>query len=185
MQAIAEFRTRNPLCVVTIDASEDLARLEYGEAHVAIRAGRAPEDLDNVVQPFVTMRQALYASPEYIDRMGRPRTEADLSQHQFVVHDDLNNRAPFFRWLHASVPAECLGFRCTDGMTMTAAIEAGVGLGFMSQFQAAQHPDLIEVMPPRPEWEAASWLVTHVDLHRTAKVQAFLTALKTATASWT
>ena len=31
-----------------------LFRLEYGEAHVAVRAGAAPDQPDNVVQPFVT-----------------------------------------------------------------------------------------------------------------------------------
>jgi hypothetical protein len=28
--------------VVTIDASEDLARLEYGEAHIALRVNKSP-----------------------------------------------------------------------------------------------------------------------------------------------
>ena len=50
------------------------------------------------------------------------------------------------------------------------------------QFEA--DPDLIEVMPPRPEWEAPLWLVTHVDLHRTRKVQAFLAFLKDASKDW-
>jgi hypothetical protein len=37
---------------------------------------------------------------------------------------------------------------------------------------------LVQVLPPRPEWEVPLWLVTHVDLHRTAKVQAVVGALK-------
>jgi DNA-binding transcriptional LysR family regulator len=39
-------------------------------------------------------------------------------------------------------------------------------------------------MPPRPEWAAPLWLVTHMDLHRTTKVQAFLTHLKERAAAW-
>jgi DNA-binding transcriptional LysR family regulator len=49
---------------------------------------------------------------------------------------------------------------------------------------AANYPDLVEVMPPRPEWEASLWLVTHVDLHRTLKVQALLSHLKEAAKAW-
>ncbi|MEY4982711.1 MAG: hypothetical protein RIR62_977, partial [Pseudomonadota bacterium] len=60
----------------------------------------------------------------------------------------------------------------------------GAGLGFLGAAQAAQHPDLIEVLPPRPEWDAPLWIVTHVDLHRTRKVQAFLAALKDAAKGW-
>jgi DNA-binding transcriptional LysR family regulator len=45
-------------------------------------------------------------------------------------------------------------------------------------------PNLVEVLPPRPEWESALRIVTHVDLHRTRKVQAFLTHLKDAAKDW-
>ena len=41
-------------------------------------------------------------------------------------------------------------------------------------------PALHEVLPPRPEWDVRIRLVTHVDLHRTTKVQTFLSFLKTA-----
>jgi DNA-binding transcriptional LysR family regulator len=43
---------------------------------------------------------------------------------------------------------------------------------------------LIEVLPPREEWTSQLWLVTHVDLHRTAKVQAFLAHLKAWAKTW-
>ena len=52
-------------------------------------------------------------------------------------------------------------------------------------YKATQDPDLIEVFAPRPEWDAPLWLVTHVDLHRTRKVQAFLSVLKDAAKTWT
>ena len=32
-------------------------------------------------------------------------------------------------------------------------------------------------MPPRPDWSVPLWLVTHVDQHRTPKVQAISQAL--------
>ncbi len=35
-----------------------------------------------------------------------------------------------------------------------------------------------------PDWEARLWLVTHVDLHRTSKVQSFVSFLKEATRDW-
>ena len=45
--------------------------------------------------------------------------------------------------------------------------------------------DLVEVLAPRPEWSSHLWLVTHVDLHRTVKVQKFLAHLKAEAAGWT
>ena len=34
------------------------------------------------------------------------------------------------------------------------------------------------VLPPSEEWSVPLWIVTHADLHRTAKVQAFLAHVK-------
>jgi DNA-binding transcriptional LysR family regulator len=64
------------------------------------------------------------------------------------------------------------------------AVRAGAGIGFLPVFEAAPDPGLVEVLPPRPEWAPPLWLVTHVDLHRTTKVQAFLAHLKDAARSW-
>jgi DNA-binding transcriptional LysR family regulator len=41
---------------------------------------------------------------------------------------------------------------------------------------------MVEILPPLEDWRVPLWLVTHVDLHRTAKVQAFLKHLKEYTA---
>ena len=82
-------------------------------------------------------------------------------------------------------PRSALVFRATEPAALESAVRAGLGIGFLSAFRAAGNPDLIEVMPPRPEWDAPLWIVTHVDLHRTRKVQAFLTVLKDAAKGWT
>ncbi|MDN5788148.1 LysR family transcriptional regulator [Pseudorhodobacter sp.] len=161
-----------------------LFRLDFGEAHVAIRAGAAPSESDYVVQPFIPLQHALYAAPKYAARFGLPKSDADLPNHKFVCNDDLNNRAPFYQWLRNTVPAEALSFRATEPATIFDAIAAGSGLGFMSRVAAAHFPDLIEVMPPRPEWNISLWLVTHVDLHRTLKVQRLLAHLKEAAQQW-
>ena len=60
----------------------------------------------------------------------------------------------------------------------------GAGIGFMMSFRASEDAGLVEVLPPRPEWESELRIVTHVDLHRTRKVQAFLAHLKDAAKGW-
>jgi len=54
----------------------------------------------------------------------------------------------------------------------------------MSRLQATEMGELIEVTPPREEWSTPLWLVTHMDLHRTTKVQAFLSFLKKSASRW-
>ena len=179
-----QFQAQYPNLILRFLTGQRLVRLDYGEAHVAIRAGSAPSEPDYVVQPFLVLQHAIYASPGYAAAHGLPKTDADLARHRFVISDDIESRAPFFHWLRGMVPPEALSFRASEPAPLYDAICAGAGLGFMSRVAATHYPDLIEVMPPRPEWSAKLWLVTHVDLHRTLKVQRFLTYLKEAAATW-
>ncbi|WP_296764290.1 LysR family transcriptional regulator [Sediminimonas sp.] len=175
---LAEFNACYPDVILRYLTGPRLFRMEYGEAHVAIRAGAAPEQPDNVVQPFLRQRTALYAAPAYADAHGIPETEADFAAHRFVATDDVTSRAPFYNWLWETVPHGNVVFRASDDRALELAVVGGVGIGFMPRWTAVLYPELIEVAPPRLDWESPLWLVTHVDLHRTTKVQAFLRHLK-------
>jgi DNA-binding transcriptional LysR family regulator len=156
--AIAQFQIAHPAVVVRFLTDARVFRLDYGEAHVAVRAGSAPQEPDNVVQPLFRMQVALYASLGYIAAHGKPAGENDLAGHRFVGMESEIARAPFYVWLRNAVKPE--------------------------QIEAANDPNLVEVLPTQPEWDGPLWLVTHVDLHRTIKVQAFLTHLKEAAKGW-
>ncbi|MFZ1467919.1 MAG: LysR family transcriptional regulator [Paracoccaceae bacterium] len=178
------FQTHWPQVIVRFLTDLRLFRLDYGEAHVAIRAGSAPQEADNVVQPLARIRTGLYAARSYAKAHGLPTSDADLAQHRFVVSEGGASRAPFERWLQEAVPDAALTFRTSEPATSEAALRAGAGIGFLACYKAHDDPELVQVMPPRPEWESPLWIVTHVDLHRTLKVQAFLTDLKEAAKAW-
>ena len=181
---LTAYQIENPDVKLRFLTGERLFRLEYGEAHVAIRAGSKPDQPDNVVQPFFTQRMALVASENYLASAGMPEDVEDLTGHRFIGHDSDDNRAPFNRWLREVVGGENITFRATDTRVMREAIVAGAGIGFMPEIEVANHAGLRQVLPCREEWSAPLWLVTHVDLHRTAKVQSFLTYLKHHAADW-
>jgi DNA-binding transcriptional LysR family regulator len=182
--SIAAFQRANPGLKVRFLTGTRLFRLEYGEAHVAIRAGTAPDQPDNVVQPLVTLQTALYASRDYIKDRGRPQSDADLAGHDFIGEDGDESPAPFLKWLRGAVPPERITWRASDPDLTADAVRAGAGLGFLPVGVGARDPDLVEILPPRPEWSAPLWIVTHVDLHRTTKVQAFLAHVKAAAKDW-
>ncbi|MEH6645179.1 LysR family transcriptional regulator [Sulfitobacter sp.] len=173
------FQQEHPGIVVRYLTGERLFRLEYGEAHVAIRAGAAPEQPDNVVQPLTAQAIGLYASKAYVAKHGLPKTTQDYASHRFVGHDDPDTRAPFHKWLATTVPRQNIVYRSDDAHALVLAIRAGAGIGFLTEEDAATHSELVEIAAPRAEWAARLWLVTHVDLHRTSKVQALVKFLKT------
>ncbi len=181
---LVAFQKAHPELTVRFLTDERVFRLEYGEAHVAIRAGAAPDQPDNVVQSLCTQQGAFYASQAYVEAHGLPKDENDLAGHRFVCHDSETSRAPFDRWIWSHVPKEQIVFRATEQHVLQGALRAGAGIGYMPCWTAHEYPELVQVLPPRVEWSAQIWLVTHVDLHRTIKVQSFTAFLKEAAKGW-
>ena len=148
-----------------------LFRLDTGEAHIAIRAGDRPTEPDYVALPLTSIQMRLYGAPGYVAAAGAVE---DIRAHHFVLPGPESRPAPFMRWLGDRVAAPNVIVVSNDSTARLAAIRAGLGLGWLT-------PDdgdgLVEVMA-LPEWESRLWLVTHVDLHRSPKVQAVLEALR-------
>jgi len=181
---LVRFQAMHPGLIVRFLTDERLFRLEYGEAHVAIRAGSVPDQPDNVVQPFCRQTGALYASRGYVGEFGIPKDETDFAGHRFVCHDSETARAPFDRWVRENVPDEQITFRATEQRILQVAVREGAGIGYVPLLDARGDPDLVQVLAPREEWNGALWIVTHVDLHRTIKVQAFTNFLKEEAKTW-
>jgi DNA-binding transcriptional LysR family regulator len=175
---LVEFQKKNPDVRIRYLTGTRLFRLEYGEAHVALRAGQVPEQPDNVVQLLTMLRVGLYAHASYVAEKGKPGGVKDFGDHRFVVNDDIQSKAPFIQWLNDNVPEHAQTFRCLDQTAITEAVLNGAGIGFCLIDEARNNSDLIEMHPRLPEWDSSLWLVTHVDLHRTPKVQALLKFLK-------
>lgn len=181
---LTDFQVEHPDLTVRYLSDMRVFRLDYGEAHIAIRAGGPPEEPDNVAQPLVRLRHGLYAARTYVDRHGMPDGVQDAGGHRFVTAEGPAARAPFHRWLRDNVPAGSIRVVASETRALEEAVLRGAGIGFMPVYRASRVADLVEVMPPTPEWDAPLWIVTHVDLHRTLKVQTFLRHLKDAARGW-
>lgn len=175
LPAVQTLLADHPGLTPCLRTEERILQLEYGEAHLAIRAGQRPQEPDNVVQALGHLPIALYASRSYLERMGQPAGLDDLSGHHFIGVEQGSARAPFDQWLAAQAVHMAL---CSNDIGLRhAAIDAGMGIGFMTPV-IAQDRNLVQVGPQQPDWAPQLWLVTHVDLHRSAKVQAASAAIK-------
>ncbi|MFC3168408.1 MULTISPECIES: LysR family transcriptional regulator [Paracoccus] len=148
-----------------------LFRLDAGEAHVAIRAGSQPTEPDYVVRPMGTVRHPIYASPAYIAAHG---PVSGIDGHRLALLGPQARNAPLMVWMRERVDPTQIVLTANDEAAREAVIRAGLAIGPLSPSRAE---GLVEVMA-LPEWESRLWLVTHVDLHRTPKVQAVVAALR-------
>jgi DNA-binding transcriptional LysR family regulator len=169
LPVLADLVAQHPELKPCLRTEARILRLEYGEAHLALRAGPQPQEPDNVVQSLGVLAVALYASPAYLQTHDlQEGTEENLKRQRFVGTSDPESRAPHDLWLR-SFDAD-FALCSNDWGLRLAAIKAGVGIGFLPVAQGVAE-GLHVVTPPRREWQSTLWLVTHVDLHRSPKVQ--------------
>jgi DNA-binding transcriptional LysR family regulator len=178
LPALNRFQTEHPAITIRILTDNRLFKLEYGEAHVAIRAGKKPDQPDNVVQHFAKVEIGLYAHESYVTKKGIPKTLGDFNKHKFIGTENLEDGAPSIRWMRGNIPKDRITFKASSQRVIEEAILSGLGIGFLLKRKAMAAQGMVEVYPPLDEWQSNLWLVTHVDLHRTTKVQAFLKILK-------
>lgn len=177
MPAIKTMREVHPEISIELVADDKMRRLEYGEAHIAFRAGAKPTYLDYVVRRFCRIQFGLYASNDYVTRFGFPK-DGNFDGHKFIgAAGDLFPRQ-YAKWLGENVTADQVALKTGSRVCIHEAVVAGLGLGFMAEYDAEDYPDLVEVISPSREISCDLWIVTHVDLHRSAKVQAFLNVLR-------
>ena len=181
---LASYMLAHPDVTIRFLSDTRLFRLDYGEAHVAIRAGAAPQGPDNVVQPLVRLRVGLYGSQGYVAQYGKIQGPQDYANHRYIGTVEPADRAPAYRWLVENTPDDRIVLRLNEREAITQAVLNGIGLGFVASHEAEALPDLVEVMPTLSAWDSALWIVTHVDLHRSRKVQSFLHHLKQSAAGW-
>lgn len=171
MPRLTGLMQRHPGLRVTYATDVRLFRLDAGEAHIAIRGGAEPTEPDYVVRPMGRMGQVLYAADGYLDRHG---PVGDPRAHRFALPGPDARKAPYMRWLHERITPENVALIADEASARAVVIRAGLAIGPLPESLAEGLLPAISL----PEWDSTLWLVTHVDLHRTPKVQAALTALR-------
>ncbi|MEM9387742.1 MAG: LysR family transcriptional regulator [Pseudomonadota bacterium] len=176
---VQRFQAQCPEVSVQFIEGPELLRLEYGEAHIAFRIGRKPAHPDYVVLPFGEIRFGLFASRDYLAKHGELGAESErYAEHRFAVLAP-EGPAGIAVWLRRNAPDHARTFQTNDPRVLIRAIVSGVGIGFLPLEVAERHADtLVQLEQPHRRWSTRIWVVTHVDLHRSPKVQRFLDAAR-------
>ena len=178
MPALALFGAENPNLHVTYVASAELLKLEYGAAHIALRSGPKPSEPDKVVLPFADLSLGLYAHPKYLEAHGQPNFPQDLNRHKFVRWDTRSRTMPFSVWFDEHIPENRIVLSSRDLSVVEKAVSNAIGIGLVAELPSSARYGLQHIFPTPADWQMPLWLVTHVDLHRSRKIQSFLETLK-------
>lgn len=175
--AVASFQRANPDVKIKYVVENALTRLELGQADIAVRVGQSPEHPDYVVMPLDRIELGLYGSRAYVARRGAPATPGELRDHDLVAIEDARGTVDLVAAY--GVPEDNIVYTANDPTLSLLAVQNGMGLGILAKIDVKKS-ELVEVLPDFPHPTAHVWLLTHVDIHRTPIVQAFLQHVRAA-----
>jgi DNA-binding transcriptional LysR family regulator len=170
---LTEFMDLYPDIRIEMVAAERRLDLAAGEADVAIRAQKQPDDPGVVVRKLSDGPWALYCSEPYAEKRGAPCSVEELACHNIIGGDGPLLRLDPYQWLAEVAPPANVRSKCVSLLNVLAAIKAGHGVGALPCSQGVHEPALVECMP-MPDFGYSYYLVANAAVKDVPRVRAFL-----------
>jgi len=169
---IANFRSANPAVTVDVIVGNCLLNLARGEADVAFRAvtGVPPENLFG--RKVATIAWAAYGRRPDFD--GLPMGD-EIYQRQWLSYGKNLSGLKAYGFVEQRVPGERIIFRSDSVAGMVTAIAAGMGIGFLPCMHGDIAADLMRIGPIEPDISDELWILTHPEIRKSGRVNAFMT----------
>ncbi|MBF9029218.1 LysR family transcriptional regulator [Rhodobacterales bacterium HKCCE3408] len=170
---LAEFSDAHPGTEFEFVATDQMLDLAAGEADVALRFALSIEDERLIATKLTEVRSALYASKAYVEKHGCPRSEAEFAGHRFIVYTTYRTSLTLNNWLTERIAPTQIASRCVEMEGLTAAVQAGIGIGPLPLSIGEETPGLVRCLGPVPGTSTFSWLVIGPEAWKRPEVKAF------------
>lgn len=155
---LAEFLTRFPKAAIEIDLDNRMVDLNREKVDLAIRIGK-PADSSLKARRLMANETLLCASPDYLDRFGRPITPQDIQHHNCLLlsHDRQRNYWHFRKGKHHHKLAVSGNLASKGGTPLMAAAETGAGILLLSSWMTAEQVRLGKLEICLPDWQVSQY----------------------------
>lgn len=167
---LGEFRQVAPGVHLRIISSNEISNLMRREADIAIRHVR-PTEADLIARHVGDFRANLYASTEYLDKAGRPRTARAAGEHAFVGSPSSKQLVMTLQNKGIQVRPENFVMSSENGVVTWELVKAGHGMTFMPELLGETTPGVEKVLPDLQPLEFPIWLVTHRELNTSRRIR--------------
>jgi len=187
---LGDFLAQNPEVEVHLVMDDRELDLSQRAADLAIRM-RAPVQADLIQRKLFTVHYHMYASKGYLASHPAPPTLEEICNHTIIVYGE--TAAPEIRDINWLLELYQKNFRpgCTGSVVrinnitgILQAVEAGLGIGVVPDFVAAQHENLVPVLPDVPAPGFDVHLVYADALRQSKRVAAFRDFLVKGSKDW-
>jgi DNA-binding transcriptional LysR family regulator len=181
--AIAPPQEANPGLAFELLSTTQRVRQHRSGVDIEIAVGR-PDVRKALATPVFEYSLALFASDDYLDAHGAPRTVADMAGHRLNYYIESALQIDELDLAVAELPASPPSIRSTGVFAHLAATVAGAGIGLMPDFLAAREPSLRRVLADEYDHPISYWAVTREESLRNAAVAAAFRAIVEYRTAW-
>ena len=167
---LKRLRIKAPEIEIELVTSNDVRDLKKREADIAIRHGR-PEQPDLITKLVGETNGIFYASTEYLDKAGRPKSVEEFSAHDFIGFETATQLIPYFKEMGIHVTRDNYKIYSESGTAIIGLARQGLGIAIFSENDVCDMPDLEQVLPERASFPIPFWLVTHRELHTSRRIR--------------
>jgi DNA-binding transcriptional LysR family regulator len=168
---LARLRAEAPGISIEVMAVNSISDLIRREADIAIRHVR-PEQDGLVARRCADTTAHIYASPAYLDRVGRPQVPGDLEKLEFAGSADSNEGfSAEMRKRGVTLGPANFQLATQSGVAAWEWVRAGICLSPMVDSVAVATGGVEVVLPQLEPIAVPVWLVTHRELHTSRRIR--------------
>ncbi|MBM1690613.1 LysR family transcriptional regulator [Sulfitobacter geojensis] len=167
---LKKLRKTAPDLQIEIVASNEVSDLRRREADIAIRHGR-PTDEALFAKRLRDTTAHLFASKQYLDEVGRPKSHADLSALTFVGFDRPELRLGLMASRGVNLTTANFNFLTSSATLMLELVRQGFGIGILPVEVGAAYPELENPFSAFEPLNIETWLVAHRELKTNLRIR--------------
>lgn len=167
---VAQLRRDAPGIEIELIASNTPSDLRRREADIAVRSFR-PTQPDLVAKKIRDVAVRLYATPCYLQRLGRPKSPRDLAHAEFIGFDATAALIDALNVLGLALGKRNFPVLTENHLVLWALVKNGVGIGVMPEDIGDTEPLVQRVLPDLNPIVVPMWLTAHRELHTSRRIR--------------
>ncbi|MGR3289923.1 MAG: LysR family transcriptional regulator [Paracoccaceae bacterium] len=167
---IQKLRVAEPAIEIEIVTSNAPSDLRRREADIAIRNFR-PTEPDLIAKKIRDVPARLYATPDYLDRIGNPKLPYDLRDADFISIDNTGSFLKGLNSMSLNLTKRNFPIYTENYLVMWALVKQGVGIGILDGNIGDAEPLVTRVLPDLEPLMFPIWLVAHRELKSSRRIR--------------
>lgn len=167
---LQQMRELHPDIQIELVSSNAVSNLLQREADIALRMVR-PDQSSLVAKRVGQVVIGTFAHRDYLRRRGTPRVPTDLLAHDLVGNDRNTDILRGFAAMGFPLQREDFAVRTDDLNAYQAAVNAGLGVGFLARYVARHNPELVPLLPMLDIPPLPMWLAVHREIRSNPRIR--------------